>query len=165
MESATNVRRDAGGRIAKGYGAALRERGLECGAKRRDGTGGSCRRLAAKGKRRCKLHGGARGSGARPGNINAWKHGCATRAARLRRKAGCAIVKALAAIGHFEGLFGCRVRSRPLRSDQQTLLATHDPGLLAEYDAAITRRTVTGCHKAFKRVARYKTATGDLNIR
>ena len=44
-----------------------------CGAKTRKGT--PCAAPAVHGKRRCRMHGGAKGSGAQPGNTNAWKHG------------------------------------------------------------------------------------------
>jgi hypothetical protein len=37
--------------------------------------GASCRSPAVKGKKRCRMHGGAHGSGAPKGNQNAWKHG------------------------------------------------------------------------------------------
>jgi hypothetical protein len=40
-----------------------------CGAKIR--SGGSCRSPAVRGKRRCRMHGGAPGSGAPRGNQNA----------------------------------------------------------------------------------------------
>lgn len=44
-----------------------------CGAGTRDGQ--SCRAPAMRGKTRCRLHGGAPGSGAPRGNRNARKHG------------------------------------------------------------------------------------------
>ena len=44
-----------------------------CGAKTRDGT--PCQAPAVFGKRRCRMHGGAKGSGAPKGNKNALKHG------------------------------------------------------------------------------------------
>jgi len=44
-----------------------------CGAKTRSGE--PCRSPAANGKRRCRMHGGAKGSGAPRGNQNALKHG------------------------------------------------------------------------------------------
>lgn len=44
-----------------------------CGAKTRDGD--ACRAPALRGKRRCRMHGGAKGSGAPRGNRNARKHG------------------------------------------------------------------------------------------
>ena len=48
-----------------------------CGAKTR--SGGRCRAPAVKGRRRCRMHGGAAGSGAPKGNQNALKHGRFTR--------------------------------------------------------------------------------------
>lgn len=55
-----------------------------CGARTRSGE--ACRSPAAHGKTRCRMHGGAKGSGARRGNRNARKHGWFTRkAARERR--------------------------------------------------------------------------------
>jgi hypothetical protein len=44
-----------------------------CGAKTRSGQ--PCMSPAVSGKSRCRMHGGARGSGAPKGNINAFKHG------------------------------------------------------------------------------------------
>lgn len=44
-----------------------------CGAKTRKGT--PCQSPAVKGKKRCRMHGGAKGSGAPLGNQNAFKHG------------------------------------------------------------------------------------------
>lgn len=56
-----------------------------CGAKTRAGT--SCRSPAVKGKNRCRMHGGALGTGAPEGNQNALKHGLYTREAIAERKA------------------------------------------------------------------------------
>ena len=55
-----------------------------CGAKTRSGK--PCRSPAVQGKRRCRMHGGAPGSGAPPGNKNAQKHGFYTREAIARRR-------------------------------------------------------------------------------
>jgi hypothetical protein len=44
-----------------------------CGARTRQGS--PCRSPAVAGKRRCRMHGGAAGSGAPAGNRNALKHG------------------------------------------------------------------------------------------
>ena len=44
-----------------------------CGAQTRRGT--PCKAPAANGKGRCRMHGGAKGSGAPQGNQNAFKHG------------------------------------------------------------------------------------------
>ena len=48
-----------------------------CGAKTRKGT--PCQAPAVAGKARCRMHGGAKGSGAPNGNQNALKHGMYTR--------------------------------------------------------------------------------------
>ncbi|WP_428981633.1 HGGxSTG domain-containing protein [Novosphingobium album (ex Liu et al. 2023)] len=55
-----------------------------CGAKTRAGT--PCEAPAVKGKKRCRMHGGAKGSGAPKGNQNALKSGLYTaESLRLRR--------------------------------------------------------------------------------
>ena len=55
-----------------------------CGARTRRGT--ACQAPAVNGKRRCRMHGGAAGSGAPSGNQNALKHGMYTRDARDERR-------------------------------------------------------------------------------
>ena len=55
-----------------------------CGAKTR--AGGSCRSPAVRGKKRCRMHGGARESGAPKGNRNALRHGLFTAEAIAERK-------------------------------------------------------------------------------
>ena len=55
-----------------------------CGAKTR--SGGACQSPAVAGKRRCRMHGGAKGSGAPQGNQNALKHGVYTREALYERR-------------------------------------------------------------------------------
>jgi len=55
-----------------------------CGAKTR--RGGSCRSPTVHGKTRCRMHGGAAGSGAPRGNQNACKNGLYTREAKARRR-------------------------------------------------------------------------------
>lgn len=56
---------------------------LRCGARTRSGR--PCRSPAVRGKRRCRMHGGAKGSGAPIGNHNALKQGLHTQQARARR--------------------------------------------------------------------------------
>jgi uncharacterized protein YjcR len=56
-----------------------------CGARTRKGE--PCRAPAVAGKRRCRMHGGAKGSGAPQGNRNALKHGLHTREAIAERRA------------------------------------------------------------------------------
>jgi uncharacterized protein YjcR len=48
-----------------------------CGAKTRAGT--PCQAPAVYGKKRCRMHGGAQGSGAPKGNQNALQHGMYSR--------------------------------------------------------------------------------------
>lgn len=52
---------------------------LRCGAKTRAGT--PCQAPAVKGKKRCRMHGGAKWSGAPIGNQNAFLHGLYTQEA------------------------------------------------------------------------------------
>ena len=55
-----------------------------CGAKTRSGR--PCQSPAVQGKKRCRMHGGAMGSGAPPGNQNALKHGLYTSQAIEERR-------------------------------------------------------------------------------
>ena len=55
-----------------------------CGAKTR--CGGACHSPAVHGKKRCRMHGGAPGSGAPKANRNARKHGRFTRDAIAERR-------------------------------------------------------------------------------
>jgi hypothetical protein len=55
-----------------------------CGAKTR--CGGACRAPAVHGKKRCRMHGGAQGSGAPRANRNARKHGLFTGDAIAERR-------------------------------------------------------------------------------
>lgn len=55
-----------------------------CGAKTR--TSGACRAPAVRGRTRCRMHGGATGSGAPRANRNARKHGLFTRGAIAERR-------------------------------------------------------------------------------
>jgi uncharacterized protein YjcR len=55
-----------------------------CGARTRRGA--ECRAPAVSGRKRCRMHGGAHGSGAPKGNRNALKHGTYTKDA-LRQRA------------------------------------------------------------------------------
>ena len=58
---------------------------LRCGAKTRSGE--PCMSPAVSGRNRCRMHGGAAGSGAPLGNKNALKHGQYTREAVEERQA------------------------------------------------------------------------------
>jgi uncharacterized protein YjcR len=55
-----------------------------CGAKTRSGK--PCKAAAVSGKKRCRMHGGAPGSGAPRGNKNAMRHGLYTREAIDERR-------------------------------------------------------------------------------
>lgn len=55
-----------------------------CGAKTRQGT--PCQAPAVSGKKRCRMHGGAYGSGAQHGNQNALKQGLYTGQSKAFRK-------------------------------------------------------------------------------
>ena len=55
-----------------------------CGAKTR--CGGACRSPAGNGRKRCRMHGGAQGTGAPKANQNARKHGLFTRDAIAERR-------------------------------------------------------------------------------
>jgi uncharacterized protein YjcR len=55
-----------------------------CGARTRSGA--PCRNAAVTGRTRCRMHGGATGSGAPRGNRNAVTHGYFTRDAAAARK-------------------------------------------------------------------------------
>jgi len=67
---------------ARNSGPMLASR--RCGAKTR--SGGTCRSPTVRGKKRCRMHGGAQGSGAPRSNQNARKHGLFTRDAIAERK-------------------------------------------------------------------------------
>ncbi len=64
---------------------------LRCGAKTRSGT--PCRSPAVFGKLRCRMHGGAHGSGAPIGNKNALKHGRFTKEAIAERAELARLIK------------------------------------------------------------------------
>ncbi len=55
-----------------------------CGAKTR--AGGSCRAGAVRGRKRCRMHGGAKGSGGQKRNRNARRHGLFTKDAITERR-------------------------------------------------------------------------------
>ena len=62
-----------------------------CGAKTRSGE--PCKAPAANGKRRCRMHGGAKGSDAPQGNQNALKHGLYTTETRDWKRAVKCLVR------------------------------------------------------------------------
>lgn len=57
-----------------------------CGAKTKSNNGLPCRCPAVKGKKRCYVHGGAKGSGAPKGNANRLKHGQSSKQTKLFKK-------------------------------------------------------------------------------
>lgn len=57
-----------------------------CGARTKSNNGNPCRCPAIRGKARCRVHGGAQGSGAPRYNLNALKHGETTGEAKAFRK-------------------------------------------------------------------------------
>jgi hypothetical protein len=67
---------------ARNTGPMLASR--RCGAKTRSGD--ACRSPAVHGKKRCRMHGCAQGSGAPKANENARKHGLFTRDAIAERR-------------------------------------------------------------------------------
>src|SRR5271169_1958154 len=65
-----------------------------CLARTRSGT--PCQKPAAKGKKRCRLHGGAEGSGAPRGERNgSYRHGLYTREAIAERRALRALIRSM----------------------------------------------------------------------
>ena len=62
-----------------------------CGARTR--SGGACRSPAVSEKKRCRMHGGAPGSGAPLENKNALKHGRFTREEKAERRRTRAILE------------------------------------------------------------------------
>jgi len=72
-----------------------------CGARTRSGL--TCKAPAVKGKLRCRMHGGAEGSGAPKGNKNALKHGLYTREALdERRRLRQLMAEAMSTLRKFE---------------------------------------------------------------
>ncbi|MFW2571473.1 HGGxSTG domain-containing protein [Legionella sp. 29fVS95] len=61
------------------------ESARRCGARTKSNNGKPCRCPAIRGKARCRVHGGAKGSGAPPYNLNALKHGEHTAEAKAFR--------------------------------------------------------------------------------
>ena len=62
-----------------------------CGARTR--TGKPCRSPAVRGKRRCRMHGGAAASGAPIGNKNARRHGYYSTEAIAERRGLAALIR------------------------------------------------------------------------
>jgi hypothetical protein len=81
-----------------------------CGASTRAGK--PCMSPAAGGKKRCRMHGGASGSGAPRGNENARKHGLYTRAAIDQRRQLRDLVRQSVRLVHEIGLVRANDRAR-----------------------------------------------------
>lgn len=60
---------------------------LRCGAKTKSNNGLPCQAPAVRNKKRCRMHGGSRGSGGQQGNSNALKHGFTTMEIKSIKKA------------------------------------------------------------------------------
>ena len=74
-----------------------------CGAKTR--AGHPCRQAAVRGRRRCRMHGGAKGSGGPWGKRNGnFRHGLFTRKAKMIRAEMRAILREIKALDVFDQL-------------------------------------------------------------
>lgn len=65
-----------------------------CGVKTKRNNGSPCRSPAIRGKKRCRMHGGSKGSGAQLGNTNALKHGYATTEVKIFKRVVKELIKA-----------------------------------------------------------------------
>jgi hypothetical protein len=68
------------------------ESGPRCNARTRRGT--PCQQAAVGGRKRCRMHGGAEGSGAPEGNRNAFRHGRYTAEALACRRKVAVLLRA-----------------------------------------------------------------------
>ena len=68
-------------------------RAPRCGARTRAGS--PCKAPRIRGRPRCRMHGGALGSGAPVGNLNAWKHGEYGARAIIERRAARLLLTSL----------------------------------------------------------------------
>jgi len=64
-----------------------------CGARAKNNNGNPCRSPAVRDKKRCRIHGGSKGSGAQKDNTNALKHGLTTAETKGFRKTVRQIIK------------------------------------------------------------------------
>ena len=69
------------------------ETAQRCGARTKQKNGNPCRCPAVRGKKRCRIHGGSKGSGAQQGNLNALKHGYTTQAIKAFKKEARLLIK------------------------------------------------------------------------
>lgn len=76
-----------------------------CGARTKRNNGNPCRSPAVKGKQRCRIHGGSKGSGGQRGNENALKHGHSTASAiTFKRNIRNALKQAQSIVEVFDSL-------------------------------------------------------------
>lgn len=64
-----------------------------CGARTKRKNGRPCQAPAVRGKHRCRIHGGSKGSGGQKDNKNALKHGLTTSTVKNFRKAVKSAIK------------------------------------------------------------------------
>lgn len=64
-----------------------------CGARTKNNNGLPCRSPAVRSKKRCRIHGGGKGSGGQLGNKNALKHGQTTAKIKIFRKTVNQLIK------------------------------------------------------------------------
>lgn len=64
-----------------------------CGARTKQNNSAPCRCPAMRGKKRCRIHGGSKGSGAQKGNSNALKHGYTTTTVKAFKQAVRQVIK------------------------------------------------------------------------
>lgn len=98
MQSGMNVK-DAVGTDTPASTTSVRpmHQSPRCGARTRSNT--RCRAPAVKGKRRCRMHGGAYGSGGQRGNQNAYRHGAYAKDIQDLRRMALAMLRRLGVEG------------------------------------------------------------------
>ena len=99
-----DIKRDALGRILPGSGHAFWAKARRCNARLRGKPERRCRRACARGRSRCKLHGGAVGVGAPKGNKNAFKHGRRSAAWIASRRRSTELLRALHRLARAHGM-------------------------------------------------------------
>jgi hypothetical protein len=104
---------------------------IRCGARTRIGT--ACRSPVVHGKRRCRMHGGAEGSGAPLGNKNAFRHGHYAAEAIADRRALAELIRltraSLVDVGKreqkFRNAWGCSLIFAPPPRSRSVRLLVH----------------------------------------
>lgn len=107
---------------------------IPCGARTR--AGGACRAPAVRGKARCRMHGGALGSGAPRGNHNARKHGYWSAGAHAARRRVAVLIEIGTRL--LADLAAVRVDAEalPAPSDMAATAAAPAPGAYRESPSA-----------------------------